>query len=124
MNKEKEEEEEDILVQKNTAETVESEGEDEEDDCDDEWITPDNLNTYLLAQDDQGHQNDKVEDNSQNISVEVVTSDFAMQNVLMQIGIPVVSLEGVEIRQIKRFKLRCDGCKEINARIDIEFCQK
>ena len=115
--------EEDVLVQKDTAETNDSE-EEEEEDCDDEWITPDNINTYLLAQDDQGHQNEKVKDDSQNISVEVVTSDFAMQNVLMQIGIPVVSLEGVEIRQIKRFKLRCDGCKEINTRIDIEFCQK
>jgi len=116
--------EDDILVQKDTAETVESDENSEEDDCDDEWITPDNLNTYLLAQDDQGHDNEKVEDNSSKISVEVVTSDFAMQNVLMQIGIPWVSLEGVEIRQIKRFKLRCDGCKEINQRVDIEFCQK
>ncbi|CAI2362302.1 unnamed protein product [Moneuplotes crassus] len=114
--------EDDVLVQKDTVESSESDN--QEDDCDDEWITPDNINTYLLSQDDQGHQNDKVEDNSRKVSVEVVTSDFAMQNVLMQIGIPVVSLEGVEIRQIKRFKLRCDGCKQINQRVDVEFCQK
>lgn len=111
----------DVLVQKETPETND---ESEEDDCDDEWITPDNLQTYLHAKDDQAQHNKNEEDNSRKISVEVVTSDFAMQNVLMQIGIPVVSLDGVEIRKIKRFKLRCDGCKTINKKVDIEFCEK
>lgn len=116
-----EDDKDDILVQKETPETND---ESEEDDCDDEWITPDNLQTYLHAKDDQAQHNKNEEDDSRKISVEVVTSDFAMQNVLMQIGIPVVSLDGVEIRKIKRFKLRCDGCKTINKKVDIEFCEK
>lgn len=113
----------DVLVQRD-GEGAKSDSEEEDDECDDEWITPDNLQTYLHCTGNQKAQTQAEEDKSRKISVEVVTSDFAMQNVLMQIGIPVVSLEGVEIRKIKRFKLRCDGCKTINQRVDVEFCQK
>lgn len=111
------------VVNEKTPDTN-AESEEEDPDCDDEWITSGNLQKYLHATDDTGHKNDTVEDKSRKISVKVATSDFAMQNVLMQMGIPVVSLEGIEIRKIKRFKLRCDGCKTINKRVDIEFCEK
>ena len=113
----------DILVQKETEDTNDD-SQEEDEDCDDEWITPDNLDLFLTSNNTQGDVEEGKEDESSNISVEVVTSDFAMQNVLMQIGIPVVSLEGVEIKKIKKFKLRCEGCKTINKKIDIEYCEK
>lgn len=47
-----------------------------------------------------------------------------MQNVLIQIGIPVVSLDGVQIRRVKWFKLLCEGCHNLNKRNDVEFCEK
>lgn len=42
-----------------------------------------------------------------------MTADFAMQNVLLQIGIPVLSVDGMMIKKAKRFVLECYGCKSI-----------
>ena len=111
-----------ILVENKTPETnAESE---EEDDWDDVWITPNNINDYLSANNNHSTHNEEKEDNSKKVTVRVVTSDFSMQNVLMQMGIPVLSVEGIEIKQTRRFKLRCQGCKAINKRVDIEFWEK
>jgi RNA-binding protein NOB1 len=116
--------EDEILVQRDTAESNNSEEDSESDSCDDEWITPDNLNSYLHSTETSKTQPEEELDDSRNVTVEVVTSDFAMQNVLMQIGIPTISLDGVEIRHIKTFKLLCEGCKTVNKKVDVEFCEK
>lgn len=68
--------------------------------------------------------NSNIEDKSKQVTIRVGSSDFAMQNVIMQIGIPLISLDGIAINRIKRFKLKCVGCHTMNSKIDIEFCQK
>lgn len=112
-----------ILVENKTPETN-AESEQEEDDWNDLWITPNNINEFLNAKNNHSTHTEEKEDNSKKITVKVVTSDFSMQNVLMQMGIPVLSVEGIEIRQIRRFKLRCQGWKTINKRVDVEFWEK
>jgi len=51
-----------------------------------------------------------------------MTSDFAMQNVLLQIGIPLLSVDGMIIKKAKRFILECFACKFISKDPTKEFC--
>ena len=39
-----------------------------------------------------------------------MTGDYAMQNVALQLGLNLVSMEGGGVRQVKTWVLRCHGC--------------
>ncbi|NXE95109.1 NOB1 protein, partial [Menura novaehollandiae] len=82
-----------------------SAGEEEEDEeSDDEgWITPSNLKQ---AQQDTGH----CDTAPVGVQVGCVTTDFAMQNVLLQLGLHVLAVNGMLIRQARSYILRCHGC--------------
>ncbi len=54
--------------------------------------------------------------------VRVVTADFAMQNVLLQIGIQVVGTGGRMVRGVKTFVLKCHSCFKICMDSTREFC--
>jgi len=43
-------------------------------------------------------------------NVSCVTADFAMQNVLLQMGLRVVAPNGLAIRRLSRHVLRCSAC--------------
>jgi len=45
-----------------------------------------------------------------NSIVSCVTADFAMQNVLLQMGLRVVAPNGLAIRRLSRHVLRCSAC--------------
>eukprot|EP00948_MAST-09A_sp_MAST-9A-sp1_P004279 g4279.t1 len=62
------------------------------------------------------------EENRPRIGVACVTTDFAMQNVILQLGLKVLSLEGRSIRRIKNWVMKCDGCKEIFPDLTKMFC--
>lgn len=42
--------------------------------------------------------------------VQLITSDFAMQNVIIQMGFKLLALDGRRITRVKRFKLLCRAC--------------
>jgi len=42
-----------------------------------------------------------------------VTTDFSMQNVMMQMGLSVVSVDGMLIRAAKQWVLRCMACFKV-----------
>ena len=42
--------------------------------------------------------------------IQFVTSDYAMQNVIIQLGFKILSLDGRRITRVKRFKLLCRAC--------------
>ena len=52
-----------------------------------------------------------------------VTSDFAMQNVIVQMGFSLLSLDGKLIQRMKRFKLLCRACEKLNKSVEKEFCE-
>ncbi|CAI9545693.1 unnamed protein product [Staurois parvus] len=83
-----------------------SSGDEEEDHDDDDdgggWITPGNLKQI---QQDMG-----VREAPDNVFVGCLTTDFAMQNVLIQMGLHVLSVDGMLIRQTRNYVLRCHGC--------------
>jgi len=69
----------------------------------DEWITPENFKT-----------NDG--------KVSLVTFDFALQNVAIQMGIKIMNPVGLEIKFLKKWVKKCKACFEICEDIEKEFC--
>ena len=55
-------------------------------------------------------------------SVVCVTSDFAMQNVLLQMGLQLASAQGKLVREVKTWVLKCDACFNITDKMDRLFC--
>lgn len=84
----------------------------DDDDGEGEWITPSNVALHksramdLLPQDDAKGKGKKVK----TIGSGCMTADFAMQNVLLQMGLNLVGLEGKRIERIKSWVLRCHAC--------------
>ncbi|XP_045775928.1 RNA-binding protein NOB1 [Maniola jurtina] len=94
------------------------ESESEESDSDDgEWITPNNLKEKKKELED-GEFEEK------NVDVACITSDFAMQNVLKQIGLNVTSIDGRVIRQLRTFIFRCTTCFKTTSIMTKLFCPK
>jgi len=95
----------------------EEESEEEEDESDDEgWITPSNIVDVKRS---YGVETVQTEDK---MSVGCLTTDFAMQNVLIQMGLRVLSVDGMLIKQVKSYVLRCYGCFRITKNTTLRFC--
>ena len=45
--------------------------------------------------------------------VACMTTDFSMQNVLMQLGLKVLSVDGLLVKSVKQFVLRCMACYQV-----------
>jgi RNA-binding protein NOB1 len=84
------------------------------DDGEGEWITPGNVGLHksramdLLpekATKGKGKQKD-----DEVIDAGCMTADFAMQNVLLHMGLNLVGVEGKRIQRIKSWVLRCHAC--------------
>jgi len=82
------------------------------DDGEGEWITPSNVALHkcraldLLPEDGLKSKGKR----AQVIGSGCMTADFAMQNVLLQMGLNLVGLEGKRIERIKSWVLRCHAC--------------
>ncbi|CAI9772703.1 unnamed protein product [Fraxinus pennsylvanica] len=57
-------------------------------------------------------------------SVACVTTDFAMQNVLLQMGLRLVAPGGMQIRELHRWVLKCHACYKVTTEIGRIFCPK
>lgn len=80
----------------------------DEDDGEGEWITPTNVNKHK-EQARQGQAITTKQDNGP-VGVACMTSDFAMQNVLLQMGLNLVGVGGKKIAAVKTWVLRCHAC--------------
>jgi len=91
----------------------------EEDDDEDGWITPGNVQHKKKAfSGDVQSAEDKA------IVVACMTTDFAMQNVLKQIGLNILGTNGMVIKETKTWILRCYGCYTTTPAMDKQFCPK
>ena len=91
-----------------TNENCENEDNDSDEENDEEgWITPGNLDQVKKASLNDVEQFDIKE---QKFQVGCMTSDFSMQNVLIQIGIPVLSVDGLLIKRPRSYAQRCITC--------------
>ncbi|KAM6176459.1 RNA-binding protein NOB1 [Erethizon dorsatum] len=91
----------------------ESQGEDS-DDNGGGWITPSNIK--------QIQQDLEKCDIPEDVRVGCVTTDFAMQNVLLQMGLRVLAVNGVLIREARSYILRCHGCFRTTSDMSRVFC--
>ncbi|CAD6252179.1 unnamed protein product [Miscanthus lutarioriparius] len=57
-------------------------------------------------------------------TVACVTSDYAMQNVILQIGLRLIAPGGMQIRQMHRWVLRCHACYKVTQEVGKIFCPK
>ncbi|TVU33672.1 hypothetical protein EJB05_25504 [Eragrostis curvula] len=57
-------------------------------------------------------------------TVACVTSDYAMQNVILQIGLRLLAPGGMQIRQLHRWVLRCHACYKVTQEVGKIFCPK
>ncbi|KAF9327216.1 Nin1 binding protein [Podila minutissima] len=91
----------------------------EDDDDDGEWITPENLKKF------KRHGTLKPKKKVRQpilMQVACTTGDFAMQNVLLQMGLNLLSIDGLRISKIKNWVLRCHACTKVTHDMDKKFC--
>jgi len=76
-------------------------------DDDDEggWITPENIKQVKLKT--QGEF-----ETLEHVKVGCITTDFSMQNVLLQIGLNLISIDGMKIKKLKQWILKCQTCSK------------
>ncbi|KAL1957042.1 hypothetical protein VTO42DRAFT_6419 [Malbranchea cinnamomea] len=101
-----------------------STGEEEIDESDsdaDGWITPSNIKKRQAK--DAALAG--VSPEPQTMQVATITTDFAMQNVLLQMNLNLLSTSTLQrIRQLKSYILRCHGCFTTTKDMTKQFCPR
>merc|ERR1719505_93816 len=93
-------------------------GDKEGDDDDDDWITPSNIKAVKSK---LGMQDDALISDT-DVKCGCLTTDFAMQNVLIQMGLHVISVDGRLIRQARSYIQKCFGCHKETHDMTHVFC--
>ncbi|KAF9247411.1 Nin one binding Zn-ribbon like-domain-containing protein [Melanogaster broomeanus] len=100
----------------------------DDDDGEGEWITPDTVALHKSRALDllpsSGGNLRKGRRNADEVPVLAgcMTADFAMQNVLLQMGLSLVGTEGKRIQKVKSWVLRCHACFKICKDNSKQFC--
>jgi RNA-binding protein NOB1 len=84
----------------------------DEDDGEGEWITPSNVALHKSRALDllPAASNAKKSGPAKQMVAACMTADFAMQNVLLHLGLNLVGVEGKRIHAVKTWVLRCHAC--------------
>lgn len=79
------------------------------------WITPKNIGAIKKTGNDESEMTEPVK-------VACLTTDFAMQNVLIQLGLNVIGVNGKVIKRARSYALRCYGCFKLTFNQEKRFC--
>ena len=85
------------------------------------WITPSNVKKQQ-AKDIDSSSVALAENKT--MQVATITTDFAMQNVLLQMGLNLLSPTIQQVRHIKTYILRCHACFEKTKDMSKQFCPR
>lgn len=85
------------------------------------WITPSNLKKH---QEKDANGSVKRKDEFKSMQVALITTDFAMQNVLLRMNLNLVSPNLQRIKQLKTWVLRCHACFYISKDMTKQFCTR
>lgn len=85
------------------------------------WITPANIKKHQAK--DINATSESKED-AKAMQVATITSDFAMQNVLLRMNLNLLSPSLQKIRQLKTWVLRCHACFFISKDMSKQFCNR
>ncbi|OCK80608.1 hypothetical protein K432DRAFT_382066 [Lepidopterella palustris CBS 459.81] len=91
------------------------------DDDSDGWITPSNLQKHLNK--DSSRSVRQVTE-PKTMQVATLTTDFAMQNVLLQMKLHVLSTSLARIRHLNSYILRCHACFFTIKQMEKQFCPR
>lgn len=98
------------------------------DDQDDDWITPDNIEEVFdkMGIEKRASVTITNSDLDDRVTVACMTSDFSIQNCLLQMGLLVVSpIDGLMIKEAKKIVLRCHACFKVfhdPSKVKNKFC--
>ena len=101
--------------------TINEEGEEHEweleeaDEDEDSWITPETLGMEQLNVD----VDESSDTNTTQLEVACMTFDFAMQNVLLQLNLKIISPAKLLIKETRSYALRCSACFKL---VDVFVC--
>ncbi|KAF2153380.1 hypothetical protein K461DRAFT_139644 [Myriangium duriaei CBS 260.36] len=87
-----------------------------------EWITPTNLKRKQAR--DAGSSGAAATTTTPKMQVATITTDNALQNLLLQINLNLVSGSLARISQIRTTLLRCHACFLVHKKPDLQFCQR
>ncbi|KAI8594002.1 Nin one binding Zn-ribbon like-domain-containing protein [Geranomyces variabilis] len=118
---EEESDEEEESGEEDEFDEEEESGDEEDGGC---WITPENIaqKKSALAGVSGRNKYGPHARKPENIAVACITADFAMQNVLLQLGLRLLSVDGVAVKTIKSFVLRCHACYKVTKDMEKKFC--
>lgn len=85
------------------------------------WITPSNLKKKQ-AQDAAASIVQTPEPKT--MQVAVLTSDFAMQNVILQMNLNLLSPSMTRVKHLKTYVLRCHACFNVSKDLSKQFCPR
>jgi len=86
-----------------------------------DWITPDNLSKRQAQE--TGAAKPLTAQQKQT-AVATMTTDFAMQNVLLQMNLNLLSTNMQRIRKLRTSVLRCHACFLVTKEMDKQFCPR
>lgn len=102
-----------------TAESDEVSKTDESSDDDAGWITPSNIKDHQAK---ESNLDNSTQQETKMMKVACATHDFALQNVLLQIGLNLISGDGKRISSVKTWIMRCHACFKTSRKMDSKFC--
>ena len=79
------------------------------------WITPENIAEVTAK-----HKGEF--ETATTKKVGCVTTDFAMQNVIIQMGMNLISVDGMAIKKLKQWILKCHSCNKVTKDMSKLFC--
>ncbi|KAJ4373586.1 20S-pre-rRNA D-site endonuclease nob1 [Didymella sp. IMI 355093] len=95
---------------------------DDDEDDDGEWITETNLPKHQVK--DSGLQADVRTQGPTQMDVATMTIDFAMQNVLLQMNLKLITTNMQRIKKLSSKVLRCHACFQIVKDMSKQFCPR
>eukprot|EP00919_Chromeraceae_sp_WS-2016_P004507 GHVR01010637.1.p1 GENE.GHVR01010637.1~~GHVR01010637.1.p1 ORF type:complete len:350 (+),score=106.49 GHVR01010637.1:191-1240(+) len=108
--------------------TIEGEGNDDNDVYNDdysedesdagEWITRDNIHRFRTTVE----RNNAPETSKSKVSC--ISTDYSIQNMCMQMGLQVLSVDGMRVRRLKLWGLLCSTCQQFTKDTTKRFCPK
>jgi RNA-binding protein NOB1 len=90
------------------------------------WVNPENYKKYIATGGNMALGVDKTASDTVDelAKCACITTDFSMQNVMLQMGLQVISVDGMMIKSVKQWVLRCMACYTIHYDMDRLFCSK
>jgi len=87
-----------------------------DEDDDDGWITPANIGKVRAKRGTTGDEQEE------QVEVGCFTTDYAMQSVLLQMGLKLLSVDGMVIKRIRQYVLKCHACFKVCKNLEKKFC--